>query len=130
MLTQKGKNSIIRFAPDFHTKVAHCPAPRSVGVAIAELGSGHTRDLWLDVQPPEADEVSAEHVRGGEAKKQRHKEEKGSKHAEKLHGKDGKQCRLHLQVLAGALVPPEHLPYCRDGEEDYPLHQYTLRASG
>jgi len=67
-------------------------------VAIAELGSGHTRDLWLDVQPPEADEVSAEHVRGGEAKKQRHKEEKESKHAEKLH-KNGKQCRLHLQVL-------------------------------
>jgi hypothetical protein len=78
-------------------RAAHCARPRSVEVAVADLGSGHTRDLWLDVQPPEAEEVSAEHVRGGEAKKRRHKEEKESKHAEKLH-KNGKQCRLHLQV--------------------------------
>lgn len=64
-------------------------------MAISELRSGHTRDVWLDVQPPYADELTA-----SEAKSRRKKdkaEKKESKHAERLH-KKGKQCRLHLQA--------------------------------
>ena len=61
---------------------------------LAELGSGRTRDLWLDVQPPEAEEAPASRVPGAKSRK---KEEKESKHAERLH-KKGKQCRMHLLV--------------------------------
>lgn len=70
-----------------------------VVVDLAELGSGHTRDLWLDVQPPEAEEAPASRVPGAKSRK---KEEKESKHAERLH-KRGKQCRLHLLVRSPPL---------------------------
>ncbi|KAK9838568.1 hypothetical protein WJX81_007714 [Elliptochloris bilobata] len=68
-----------------------------VEVPIAELGSGRTRDLWLDVQPPEAEETSASRVPGASAARSRRKEAKESKHAERLH-KNGRQCRVHLLV--------------------------------
>ena len=64
-------------------------------LAISELRSGHMRDVWLDVQPPDADELTASQAKSRRKKDKAEKKE--SKHAERLH-KKGKQCRLHLQA--------------------------------
>ena len=68
---------------------------RRVEVPISELGSGQTQDLWLDVQPPDEDEPSASEAKS--RRKMAKASKKESKHVERLH-KNGKQCRLHLQV--------------------------------